>query len=120
MSFILTIITNALALLAVVQLLEGFHVNGGWLAYVVAGATIAFLNIIIKPILNLFAFPLVFLTAGLFSIVINAVILYLAQYVLQVMDIEGVHILVDNHLTYLLATLIFGISNSIINWFLKE
>ncbi len=120
MSFLFTIFLNALALFIVTQLLGGFHLEGGWLAYVIAGAVISILNALVKPVLKLVAFPLVFLTAGLFLIVINALILFLTQHLLEVMDISGMALVVDNLLTYFLAALIFGLANSVLNWFLKE
>jgi len=75
---------------------------------------------ILKPVLKFLSFPLVFLTGGLFLIVLNAFMLYLANYVLGVMDFEGVGMVVDGVLTYALAAVIFGIANWLIHWFLKD
>jgi hypothetical protein len=68
----------------------------------------------------LLSFPLVLLSAGLFLIVINAFILYLTVYVIEVMDIDGVSMAIQGLLTYLLAAVILGLANSTIHWFLKE
>lgn len=120
MRLIYTIITNAFALFIASELLPGFSFEGGWLAPVIAAAVLTGLNMLVKPILKFLAFPLVFVTGGLFLIAINAGILYLTQYVLQVMDVQGVSMQINDLLTYLLAAIIFGIANWLIHWFLKE
>lgn len=120
MRFLATIIANAFALFLVSQVLDGFLFTGGWVGPLIVGVILTFLNLILKPILKLLSFPLVFLTGGLFLIVLNAFILYLAQYILAVMDIEGVALQIDGLLTYLLAAVIFGVANWLIHWFLKK
>lgn len=120
MRILITIIANALALFLVSKILDGFVFEGGLIAPVVVAAILAFLNFILKPILKLLSFPLVFLTGGLFLIVLNAFILYLADYVLAVLDFDGVDLQVDTVLTYLLAAVIFGLANWLIHWFLKD
>lgn len=120
MRILLTVLLNALALFLVSQILDGFQFEGGWIAPVLTGAILAVLNFILKPILKLFSFPLVFLTGGLFLIVLNALILYAADILLQILDIEGVDLVVTSPLTYGLAAIIFGVANWLLHWFLKE
>jgi len=120
MRFIYTLVTNAIALFVVSLLLKGFVFEGGWIAPVVVAAVITVLNSVVKPFLKLLSFPLVFMTGGLFLIVINAVILYLSDYLVAVMDIQGVDLRVDNALTYVWAAVIFGLANWFLNWFFKE
>ncbi len=120
MRLIYTILTNALALFAVSISLTGFTFEGGWVAPLIAAVILTLLNMLVKPVLKLLSFPLVFISAGLFLIIINAGILYLTQEILRVMDIQGVSMNIDNLLTYLLSAIIFGIANWLIHWFLKE
>ncbi len=120
MKFLTTILVNSLALFLVSYLLPGVVFTGGWAAPVIAGVVMTLLNAIVKPILSFLSFPLVFATAGLFLIVLNAVILYLCVYIIQVMDVEGVAMLIDGPLTYLIAAIIFGCANWLIHWFLKD
>ncbi len=115
-----TIVTNALALFAVSIALEGFVFEGGWLAPIIAGLVLTILNMLVKPVLKFLSFPLVFVSAGLFLIVINAGILYITQYIVTIMDVSGVSMYINDLLTYLLAAIIFGVANWFIHWFLKE
>jgi putative membrane protein len=120
MRFLYTVLINAAALFIVSKVLPGFVFEGGWLSPVIVGAILTVLNYFVKPILKFLSFPLVFLSAGLFIIVINAFTLYLAHYILQVMDIAGIALQVESLLTYLFAAIIFGVANWFIHWFLKE
>lgn len=120
MRFIYLVIVNAVALFTASLMLDGFSFGNGYIAPVIAGLVITVLNFIVKPVLKLLSFPLVFLSAGLFLIVINSFILYLTKYLIGVMDISGVTMNIDNLLTYFLAAIIFGLANWLIHWFLKE
>jgi len=120
MGILYTILANALALFAVTKVLDSFHIEGGVLTFVIVAVVLSILNLIMKPILKLLTFPLIFLTGGLFLVVINALILYLTQYFIKVLDISGASMQVDKPLTYLWAALILGLANWLIHWFLKD
>ena len=62
-------------------LFEGVYVKDFSVAFLVA-IVLTLLNKFIKPILNLLALPLTFMTFGLFGLVINGLILYMATVVL--------------------------------------
>ena len=120
MRLIYTILVNAIALFLVAYILPTFSFEGGFLAPIIVAAILTVLNFLVKPVLKFLSFPLVFFSAGLFIIVINAFILYLANYLLLIMDIEGVAMHVETLLTYVFAALIFGVANWLIHWFLKD
>ena len=50
---------------------------------------IALINIFIKPLLEFISLPITFLTLGLFSFVINALLLMLAGYITPGFEVEG-------------------------------
>lgn len=67
---------NAIALFIAVRLLPGVEAsNGGILA---VALILGFVNAIIRPILVFLTCPLIILTLGLFTLVINALMLQLA------------------------------------------
>lgn len=67
---------NAIALFVAVRLLPGIEAsNGGILA---VALILGFVNAIIRPILVILTCPLIILTLGLFTLVINALMLQLA------------------------------------------
>ncbi len=54
-----------------------------------AGVVIGLINALIKPIIQLIALPVVFLTLGLFNIIINVGLLLLADKFLDQLIIKG-------------------------------
>lgn len=67
---------NAIALFVAVRLLPGVEAsNGGILA---VALILGFVNAIIRPVLVFLTCPLIILTLGLFTLVINALMLQLA------------------------------------------
>lgn len=77
MSVIFKWLLSALAVLIAAYLLPGVVVASIWTAIVVA-LVLALLNVVIKPILIILTLPINLLTLGLFTFVINALIVMLA------------------------------------------
>ena len=71
-------LVSAVALWVADALLSGFAVTGGLAGYLIAGAALGLLNALVRPILKLLTFPLILLTFGLFTVVINATLLWTA------------------------------------------
>jgi putative membrane protein len=68
---------NALCLLAIPYILPGVQISG-FVAALVAALVIGLLNIIIKPILFILTLPVTILTLGLFTLVLNGLMFWLA------------------------------------------
>jgi len=77
MGFILRLVLNALVLLLVTHLIQGIRVTGFGVA-LIAALVLGLLNALVKPLLFILTLPLNILTLGLFTFVINALILWLA------------------------------------------
>ena len=107
LKFLIRIALNALALFAASRFLDGFIFPSGIEYLFLGGFVLALLNTFLRPILKFLSFPFIILTFGLFNIVINIVILYIADILLP-------ELIIQNLLTLLLASLIAGIANSII------
>jgi putative membrane protein len=71
-------LVSALALWLVARIVPGIEVRGFGDA-MIAAVIIAIMNALIGPVLRFLAWPITFLTLGLFSLVINAIILKLAS-----------------------------------------
>lgn len=64
------------------RLLPGIEAKeNGWYVYALMALIMALLNIFLKPILKFLSCPLIILTLGLFSLVINAIIFYFTSYI---------------------------------------
>jgi putative membrane protein len=70
---------NAVALFAAIQLVEGIQAQDtGWGAILGLALIFGLVNALISPILKLLTCPLIILTLGLFTLLINTFIFYLA------------------------------------------
>ncbi len=83
MSFILRWIVTAIAVGAAVWLVPGIEVIGGdsaWAAIAIFALFLSLINIGIKPILQILSLPITVLTLGIFYLVVNTLLLYLAAW----------------------------------------
>lgn len=79
MNLLLRLAITMIAVKGADFLLPNFNLHGTWKSWLVFSVALGLLNWIVKPILVFFSFPFVILTLGLFYLVINAVILYIAS-----------------------------------------
>lgn len=89
MRLIVRILANSLAILIAARYVPGFIFSGSAVDLLIAGAVLGLINGLIKPIIELIALPVVFLTLGLFNIVINIGLLLLAAKFLDQLAIRG-------------------------------
>ena len=81
-------VINALALYIVAKILPGIHLTDFGSA-LVAALVIGLVNTLIKPLLLLLTLPITILTLGLFSLVINSLMLMLASAIAPGFQIDG-------------------------------
>jgi putative membrane protein len=76
--FLQSWVINTLAVWVAYYIVPGIHLgqNSSFLAPFIASLVLGILNAFIRPILMLFALPLLIFTLGLFTLVINALLLY--------------------------------------------
>lgn len=101
-------LVNALALLAAAALLAGVRVETA-LAGIVAAALLGIVNVSIRPVLILATLPINILTFGLFTFVINALMLMLVAWLVPGFDIDGFWWSVA-------AALVLSIVNGVVTW----
>ncbi len=68
--------------------IPGIEVDGYMSALIVA-AVIALINVSLKPALNLITLPINVLTLGLFTLVINALLLMFVSYLVPGFEVDG-------------------------------
>jgi putative membrane protein len=77
MSFLLKLLVNGAALYAATRFVDGISFSGDPIGLAGVALIFAVVNSIIKPIVRFFSFPFIILTLGLFTLVINGVMLLL-------------------------------------------
>ncbi|MBI6115470.1 phage holin family protein [Salegentibacter maritimus] len=109
MNFILRILLTALAVVILAKLLPGVVVED-YLTAVIVAFVLAILNLLVKPILVIFTLPVTILTLGLFLLVINAVIILLADAFVTGFGVSGFFMaLIFSLLLSLFQSLLFSI-----------
>jgi len=88
MRIILHLIIAALAVYFASYLIPGVTVDSYWIAIIVA-LVLGILNAFLRPVLNLLTLPINILTLGLFSIVINAIIILLVDGIVGGFAVNG-------------------------------
>ena len=88
MRFIFKIIVSALAVIITAYLLPGVDKITPLTAVIVA-AVLAFLDAIVKPLMILLTIPITIVTLGLFLIVINALMIMLADFMVDGFHVNG-------------------------------
>ena len=87
--FILRWVINAVALFAAIKIFNPAIVfNGGPLGIIWLALIFGLFNAILRPILKFFSFPLIILTLGLFSLVINTFLFWLTSVVGKSFNLE--------------------------------
>jgi putative membrane protein len=88
MNFIIKVLLSAFAVVITSYLLPGVHVND-FLVAIILALVLALFNVTVKPLLIFLTIPFTILTLGLFLLVINAVIILLADYLIPGFVVDG-------------------------------
>jgi len=108
-----SLFSNFVALLAAVYFIPGFQIIPGFTNFLFAAAVLTLINAFIRPILKLLFTPIIFLTFGLGTLIINGLMLLLLDKLLTNITIIGI-------LPLIYATLIITAVNLVINFTAKR
>lgn len=118
MNFFLRVLGIFIAVAVAVWLVPGIDIIGGqssWGAIAIVAVIIALLNVSIKPILQLLGLPISVLTLGVFYLVINTALLYLAAWLAN--TIFGVGFYIEGFGWGFLASIVISLVSMIVNAF---
>ncbi len=108
MRLLLRWIITALTLLLLTRLLAGFEVDNIYAA-LIAALVIGLLNAIVRPVLIVLTLPVTIVTLGLFTFVINALLILLASTAVKGFDVAGFW-------PALMAALVLWAVGTVTNW----
>jgi len=109
----------SLALFVAAWLVPGIRVEGNaWVVFAVMAVILGLVNAIVRPLLKLLTCPLILLTLGLFTLVINAITLLLASQIAQKWFSVGFY--VDGFWPAFLGALIVSIVTVILSALVRE
>ncbi|HYR51723.1 MAG TPA: phage holin family protein [Candidatus Dormibacteraeota bacterium] len=85
---ILHLLLNAFVFLLLSHVLPGFFVEG-WPAAIIASLVLGLVNATVGLVLKILTFPLIILTFGLFSFVVNAIVILLVAALVPGVSVNG-------------------------------
>ena len=103
LSFLLKFILTAVLVYGLSTVLPGVVLGGVGSAAILV-IVLGLLNAVVKPILKILGFPITVLTLGLFLLVINVIIVKLADFLMSSFDVHG-----------FLNALLFSLALSVVN-----
>ena len=110
---------TAFALFVAAWLVPGITVDsGGWVIYAAMAVILGLVNAVVRPILKLLTCPLVVLTLGLFTLVINALTLWLSSLIAVRWFNLDFH--VETFWAALLGSVIVSIVSVVLSIFVKD
>ena len=107
LSFLLKFILTAVLVYWLSTVLPGVVLGGVGSAAILV-IVLGLLNAVVKPILKILGFPITVLTLGLFLLVINVIIVKLADFMMSSFDVHG-------FLNALLFSLALSVVNSVVD-----
>jgi putative membrane protein len=80
MKFLIRWVVTGLAVFAAAAIVPGIKVEStGWVVYAIMALILSLINAFIRPILKFLSCPLILLTLGIFTLVINGLTFWLAS-----------------------------------------
>ncbi|MBC5996580.1 phage holin family protein [Romboutsia ilealis] len=103
--FSLFIVINAISLFIVSNIMDSMYI-GSLKALLILTLIFGLLNTFVKPIIQFFSLPITFLSLGLFSLVINGIVLKLAFSIVSDVHLYGLF-------NAIIASILLSIANTI-------
>ncbi len=112
MKLLTKLLLNAIAVFVISYFLNGVHLDGYITAFIVA-VVLSVLNLFVKPILIILTLPITIVTLGLFLLIINALIILLADKLIDGFSVNSIWIAV-------LFSILLSVLQSILHSLLKD
>ncbi len=117
------------ALFAISYIFSGVKISGGPLTIILGGTVLAMLSFFLRPILNVLTLPLNLLTFGTFSLITNALILYLLTIIISSIQIVPFtfygfsfagfiipSVSLNTFFAYIVCSLVLSVIISVLHW----
>ncbi len=115
--FIIRWAINAVALYVAIWLVPGIVLSGEWTDILWLALIFGLLNALVRPILKFLTCPLIILTLGLFTIVINTAMLLLTSRIGQTF---GFGLTVDGFWSALLGSLVISLVSVVMSLIFRD
>jgi putative membrane protein len=117
MRFLLRLLINAAALWVAVKIVPGITYTGEWLPFLGVALVFGILNAFVRPLVKLLTLPIIFLTLGLFALVVNGLMLWLTSWLSASL---GMQFHVDGCLNAILGALVVSVVSALLSMVLAD
>lgn len=114
---IFRVIINTVAIWIAAIIVPGISLTSDVLSWLIVAVIFGLINALIRPLVKLLTLPLNVMTLGLFTLVINALMLMLTAFLTDILMIEGP---LFGFVPALLGSVIISIVSTVLNWFVKD
>jgi putative membrane protein len=87
--FLIRLGTNAVALWVAAAVIPGMAIDGDVLDYLLLALIFGLVNALIGPVMRLLTLPLTLMTLGLFTLVVNGVLLLITAWISSSLNFDG-------------------------------
>ena len=116
MNFIIRWLVTAVAVGVAVWLVPGMELLGGtdaWVGIAIFGLILSLVNISINPIMQVLSLPISVITLGIFYLVVNTLMLYIAAWLAN--GIFQVGLVIDSFGSAFVASIVISIVSALVN-----
>lgn len=117
MTLLLRLGINAAALYAATRFVDGISYTGPAVGLLGVALVFAVVNTFIKPVVTFFSFPVIFLTLGLFTLVVNGLMLMLTAHLSTTL---GFAFTVRGLGAAWVGALVVSVTSYVLGWLLVE
>src|SRR5574341_1255826 len=114
---LLRLIINAVGLYVATRVVPGISFTGDWITIAIVAFIFGLVNALVRPVLNILTCPLILLTLGLFTFVINALMLALTGWIADQFNL-GFH--VDGFAAAFVGALVVSVVSFVLALFVRE
>ncbi len=115
--FILRWAINTAAIFLAIRFVPGISLQSGWVSVIWLALIFGLVNALLRPLLKLLTCPLILLTLGLFTLLINTFLFWLTG---QIGHIFGIGITMNGFLPAFLGGLVVTVVSVVLTFILKD
>lgn len=117
-NIIIRTIINAIALWVAAFIVGGISLTTDLIQWLLVAIVFGIVNALVRPLVKLLTLPINLATLGLFTLVINTLMLLLTGWIAEGLSFEGN--VFQNFFNAFLAAIIISIVSTVLSWFLKN
>ena len=115
--FILRWVINGIAIFLAVRFVPGISLQSGWISVIWLALILGLVNAFLRPLLTLLTCPLILVTLGLFTLLINTFTFWLTG---QIGQMVGIHLTINGFWPAFLGGLVVSVVSVVMTLILKD